>query len=443
MAALTKQQVKDIIAKAPPGTSPAGIVAALRAEGHTLEGYPSDTTAAAPAPQVSQNPNRSPLADMPLAPGVLPNEITPATVVPQLGSIAGLAGNMAGGTPGATIGGLLGGGAQQGLSAAYGLPGAPANFAQGRQAAEKEAVLQGATAGLGGLATKGAGFLGNRMIATALKTDPEAAQTMIDEGIKATKGGLQKVMTRLGQGGEAVRELARRATAKLGAPFQSQSIAGNALRAITAEPESQALGTSEQQALHNLYGKFVDDYPDRLTPTRLHQIIRKYDGVADAVYKAENSPIPQFIPPAQKLEAQFSKALADEARSQLGTLPPDKVGVRLPNGQRVNTIQDANQYLSKLIRVKNAFPAAAGKGIPLGGNLMSRMAMAGGAGVAGAALPGTPVQRVEHGAEFGLGMAAFDPQVRALVGLALANPQMGQVLRYLPQFVGGGLQGTQ
>jgi len=39
MAYLTKDQVKQIIQKAPAGTSPAGIVAALRAKGNQLEGY--------------------------------------------------------------------------------------------------------------------------------------------------------------------------------------------------------------------------------------------------------------------------------------------------------------------------------------------------------------------------------------------------------------------
>lgn len=46
MATLTREQVLDIIAKAPPGTSAAGVVAALRQQGHTLEGY------AARAPQI-------------------------------------------------------------------------------------------------------------------------------------------------------------------------------------------------------------------------------------------------------------------------------------------------------------------------------------------------------------------------------------------------------
>ena len=46
MANLSQQQVKDIISKAPAGTSPAGIVAALRTQGHILEGYPTASNTA-------------------------------------------------------------------------------------------------------------------------------------------------------------------------------------------------------------------------------------------------------------------------------------------------------------------------------------------------------------------------------------------------------------
>lgn len=40
MAYLTKAQVAEIVRKAPAGTSPEGVVQALRAQGHQLEGYP-------------------------------------------------------------------------------------------------------------------------------------------------------------------------------------------------------------------------------------------------------------------------------------------------------------------------------------------------------------------------------------------------------------------
>ncbi len=53
MAVLSKQQVIQIIQNAPQGTTPEGIVAALRQQGHQLEGYPSvSRTPEAPSPQL-------------------------------------------------------------------------------------------------------------------------------------------------------------------------------------------------------------------------------------------------------------------------------------------------------------------------------------------------------------------------------------------------------
>ncbi len=52
MANLTKDQVIKIIQNRPPGTSPEGIVAALRQQGHTLEGYDTSITPAQPEPSL-------------------------------------------------------------------------------------------------------------------------------------------------------------------------------------------------------------------------------------------------------------------------------------------------------------------------------------------------------------------------------------------------------
>lgn len=53
MAYLSKTQVADIISKAPAGTSPGGVVAALRQHGNTLEGYDDAAAAAAPTAKKS------------------------------------------------------------------------------------------------------------------------------------------------------------------------------------------------------------------------------------------------------------------------------------------------------------------------------------------------------------------------------------------------------
>lgn len=51
MATITKAQIKEILRKAPAGTTPEGVIQALRAKGHTLEGYPNQQQEA----QITQN----------------------------------------------------------------------------------------------------------------------------------------------------------------------------------------------------------------------------------------------------------------------------------------------------------------------------------------------------------------------------------------------------
>jgi len=56
MATLSKQQVADIIKKAPAGTTPEGIVAALREKGYTLEGYQDTPQSEVPQSQTQKAP---------------------------------------------------------------------------------------------------------------------------------------------------------------------------------------------------------------------------------------------------------------------------------------------------------------------------------------------------------------------------------------------------
>lgn len=110
MAKLTADQVKDIVAHRPPGTTPEGIIAGLRESGHQLEGYDSTSTT---VPQ---------LATMPTPFQMLKNRAVAA--LPTLGGLAGgLIGGAAGlpeagvgafpmGVAGAALGGTIGKAAQ-------------------------------------------------------------------------------------------------------------------------------------------------------------------------------------------------------------------------------------------------------------------------------------------------------------------------------------------
>src|SRR6266850_6371889 len=94
MAYLSRDQVRQIIAKAPPGTSPAGIVAGLRASGHQLEGYDSGPQLMATPSPYQRLKNRA-VASLPTIGGLSGGLI---------GSVGGPALAIAGAGLGGTIG---------------------------------------------------------------------------------------------------------------------------------------------------------------------------------------------------------------------------------------------------------------------------------------------------------------------------------------------------
>jgi hypothetical protein len=390
---------------------------------------------------LGSNANRNPIADVPImgAGGATVGGLTEAA--PQ---ILGALGSLAPGTiPGATVGGLLGGAIQQGGRAALGLPGAPQSFGQATRNVERSAVGQGIAAAGGKAFNAATSFAGNRIMAGALKANPEIAQTALEEGIGATQRGFNKLMNKIGDTGAAVRTLASRATNTMGAPFVPRDMANNALQAMTSKPEGLAFGTGEVQQLSNMAGRFQKNYPSNLTPNQLLEIVRKYDGEAESVYAARAAK--DYIPPAQELKAKFAKAIADEGRAQLASLPPDPTGVTLPNGQKVATISDAQAYASKLQKLKAVMPQAAKKGIPVSSNVLTRGAVVAGGATAGAMMGhGSPMERAAHGAEFGAGMyMAGSPQVASLISLLMSNPALARAILLGSQTAGPLAQGQQ
>lgn len=120
MARLSKQQVMEIISKAPPGTSPEGVVAALRESGNELEGY-SQTAAPLPPPAtvVPEGPSWEPAArallhGLPMA-GAAAGTIIGAGGGAAAGAPVGGVGAIPGGIAGGSAGLVAGAGAGRAL----------------------------------------------------------------------------------------------------------------------------------------------------------------------------------------------------------------------------------------------------------------------------------------------------------------------------------------
>jgi len=167
VANLTREQVAEIVAKAPPGTSPEGVVAALREQGHVMEGYPS-----APAP-VARKPYVPPMqvASHPFAnamAGVRPQHLL--AMLPAAG---------------ATAGGLIGGGATGiptgGVAGPWGAFAGGALGAAGGRAIER--------AGLGALGIEPPASISERVGGPSVSGLPQFLRGTLDVGEQALLGG--------------------------------------------------------------------------------------------------------------------------------------------------------------------------------------------------------------------------------------------------------------
>lgn len=198
MAYLTKQQVVDIIQKAPPGTSPAGIVASLRSNGHQLEGY---TEQAAP-------PEKSKIG----------------SVIDTVAKPFQAASKFLFGSTGRAVGGLITGG----IGGVASLTGNE-DLGSKLQKSAAEAVTPGAIAGTV-LEAGGAAGLGEKTIAkvagkiagplairaeklyksalrpteAALKKAPGVVKAGLEEGIRVSSGGKTKLVGIIDDIGEEI-----------------------------------------------------------------------------------------------------------------------------------------------------------------------------------------------------------------------------------------------
>jgi len=171
MAKLTRQQVEKIINERPEGTTPEGIVAALRSEGHELEGYPSPGRVRASMVRTRVSP----------AVNVIPD------VLGSVGGILGGAGSTilarnpaayAGGSMlGAAVGGGAGEVARQAIVAALGGQALESGDTPA-SAIAREAQMQGILEGLGLGVAGGANKFGQAIIRRSVKAAPSITRAL-------------------------------------------------------------------------------------------------------------------------------------------------------------------------------------------------------------------------------------------------------------------------
>ena len=282
MADLSKQQVRDIIAKAPEGTNPAGIIAELRNQGHKLEGYEE---APYQAHRVSAHARLRPQKSSGVG----------ATVGGMVGGMAGTPGGYAGRVGGATLGGTAGEAIEQGGPQLFGPTPGLAMAQMDPRAIGQAGLTQGASEATGALLGKVPGLVlgpASRQVNRFLAARTENVVRAADKAgvhIDATKAMDQAI-----------------------APFmkRAQAAGVDAVKKLEIFREN-FLGNKAW------FGPNPQGTLNQAMPAgAAHEAKEYFDAIAKQIYKAKDS---GGAVPGDVLVAATAKRLADNLRAQLGS----------------------------------------------------------------------------------------------------------------------------
>jgi hypothetical protein len=277
MDTLTKDQVRQILANAPPGTSPEGIIAALR-ETHQLEGYGTQPTLNAPGSQAS-----------PYAPSQnidLPGQL------PALGGMVGSAIGAPLGPPGMLWGAGLGGAVgRAGELAIKRKPITPLNLAH---AGAAQGLLEAGGLGLGA----GASGLSKSFMEKALSVSPALAERFgtTGEAIAQTVRGSRFKVTQQGeQAAQAAADAIRYGRNAKIASVESTIGARTLANRVIADAEQQLGRPLNKFERKELVSK-VQKEADRILAERTHGVVPKTQPGAPA--QPASSIVDQYGQPA-------------------------------------------------------------------------------------------------------------------------------------------------
>jgi hypothetical protein len=337
------------------------------------------------------------------------------------------AGVYAGRVLGSTAGASLGRMAENALAPLVGE--SPQPLLQG---VGQEAALQGGltavgipafskVAGLGRVSqVTGAGAkLGQGVMELAGRLTPEAAKTAIFHGINATRGGGEKLLSKLNEAGQFTERLYRLATSR-GVRYQMADLADRAEKDLIQPMLERGLkpDASEVMDLAKFKEQWLKDHKNLLSPVELKKAIQDADANLTALYKRIGDA--KLLKGAQLAEDRFLKGFRDQARAMLDNLPD--TGMRKINGQWVrHGVQQAEDFTQDLIKLKNEVYPEIGKKASLVADWLRKGGPSATLGAAGAAT-GAYAHPENRAAGAAIGGAA---------GLGLANPYVASQLAYL------------
>ena len=314
-----------------------------------------------------------------------------------------------------------------------------------------EGLKQG-IAGIAGIPlAKLPGAVGNVAMRAALRAGGPEAQAMLENGISATKGGLQKLNELLGENGALgglKKSFLNRMTA-MGVTHDPADIAHEAMGELAGkDPAVVKILTNGQmnpdavvhpvdearaQTYKNLFQNFYDNNTSDIAPGPLEQARRRFDTQARAYYKTLPGNPSKAEADALDPTALWNKAMANASRNAQNRGAAGLTALHPDYGTM--TLEDVNGKMSALARAQDALaPLVATNKAGVVARIAQRSAFPLATGSMAALAPGN---RVQHGIEGAvLGTALQSPGVMSHLALMLNNPMLAAAMGQIPRAAG-------
>lgn len=354
-------------------------------------------------------------------------------VVGNLRSIGGAVGGMRAGVPGATVGGSVGEVLRQTINApwAQAIPDhtirtLASTFGDvASSPSPDEALKQVGLAGLeqgayeaGGRVVMGGVKLGgNAAASAALRFTPETAQTMIREGITATRGGFRKLTARIVNVGDQTTGLVRRAARRGGMKFMTptQNAVDTVSDIVEKKLKTQGIYGESLQELNDIRNRFVRDNGSHMSLERAHQVKKTSGQAVDPVFK-KNAKGEMVAISKSAVEDLWDKEMSGYLNQRIGSV--------------VSGYHELNTLESSLIALKQAMKPFHNVAARAAFSPAGRMS-AGAA--AGTLLPGDDRTNAMRGAAAGL---LSTPQMLSILAMVSRNPALLALFGQAPRAVG-------
>lgn len=371
----------------------------------SLSGPPGSTNGAAQAPQAGTVQEALYNVARQIGPGHM---LPPPGQLPMVG---GMAGGVVPGPLGILTAGLGGGAGELGREALAGESISPQRIGQ---SAATQAAFQGAGLGL----AKGAGLAGKVVMESAIgRGIPGVAKTALEEGIRTTRGGLERLKRRILLSGEQTMVHAAEA-ARAGHSFPASAVTRGTVP-LVREAQGTALPSTTRRVVAKLNQQFIQDHSKPLSAPQLIRIRQSLDRIAEPIWKAVNQGKATM---AQTTKAQWAKAMRDQIENLLHGIPEHGANIAASDART-----------AQLIRVKEAIMPTVKAFRPFLPSLVPGAI----GGTIGAALPASSGQ--QRAVQTAAGALATSPASLSSLALLLADPAIAALLAQAPRGVAGAL----